>query len=282
MLGSMGFFLYFSSAVVASTRRTLLLALGSMFLVSPGYPQTTEHPTAPEARAPAAPETPAPPPAAAPAASAPAAPPYPYPPPASAAPPGYPPNQYPGYPPSTTSGQWVPSPDGKTYVQVPPGYEAPLELPYREGQPIPSGYHLEERPRRGAVITGYVLGGVGYGAAVLAALGSDFANHSGWLLLPVVGPWLTLGLRDYHDCSNQTSSDSTSSDYDSTYDEECVEDGFAMAGLIIDGMLQAAGATLVFIGHAAPKQVLVRGQISLRLTPLRVGPGYGLGVMGAF
>ena len=101
------------------------------------------------------------------------------------------------------------------------------------------------------------------------------------VLLPVAGPWLTLGLRDYHDCSNNTNN-STDSTYDSSYDEQCVEDGFAMIGLIFDGMLQAAGATLLFIGHAAPKSVLVRSQTSFRLTPLRVGRGYGLGVAVAF
>src|SRR5688572_15787699 len=84
-----------------------------------------------------------------------------YPPPGYGPPPGYPPGYYP-----------------------PPGYGPPAEYPpvgpkrmnYEEGQPIPPGYRVETRARRGLIIAGAVTFGVTY---LLSAFAASIAVDGG-------------------------------------------------------------------------------------------------------
>lgn len=78
------------------------------------------------------------------------------------------------------------------------GYDtsgAPDELPYRVGDPIPLGYHVEQSARGDTVAAGSVLFGLAYGAAVAVGASDGFQNHKGFLLLPVFGPTLTAATR---------------------------------------------------------------------------------------
>ncbi len=54
--------------------------------------------------------------------------------------------------------------------------------------------------------------------------------------------------------------------------------------LAIDGVAQAAGATMLIVGLTSPKTVLVRNDLGeVRLTPMRMGQnGGGLGIVGTF
>lgn len=181
---------------------------------------------------------------------------------------------------------WIPSPDGKTYVRVPSGFEPPLVLPYHEGQPIPFGYRVVERSRRGLLVPGYVLSATGYGVGVFAAMASGFANESSWLVIPWVGPWLTLGFRDYEDCGDHASSEgaqSSSADDGDNYDyAACVADDLVMSGLIVDGIVQATGGLLLLLGATLTKKQLVRSDYAWQVVPLRVAGAYGLGLSGGF
>jgi hypothetical protein len=78
------------------------------------------------------------------------------------------------------------------------GYDtsgAPEELPYRVGDLVPLGYHVEQRPRGDTVAAGSVLFGLSYGIAVAVGASDGFENKKGFLLLPVFGPVLTAGTR---------------------------------------------------------------------------------------
>jgi hypothetical protein len=99
------------------------------------------------------------------------------------------------------------------------------------------------------VVAGWVLFLTGYGIGGLGAIGASEGNESGWLFAPVVGPWMTLGRRSYSGC-DQT---------DNTNGLGCVGDVFATMGLIVDGVLQLAGVTLLTVGYLAPKRTLVAG-----------------------
>jgi len=167
------------------------------------------------------------------------------------------------------------TPDGR-YTWVPSGYQLPPVLPYEEGRPIPSGYHLEERPRQGAVVTGFILTGIPYGMGLIAAFTSEFANKSAYLALPWAGPWLTLGARESR-CSG--SSTSTEGESDTM---ECAEDAMVITGLIIDGILQAVGGALLLAGYLAPSEELVRDGVAFGVVPARVGSGHGLSAIGSF
>lgn len=181
-----------------------------------------------------------------------------YPPPYGYPPPGYPP-PYPGYPPP--------------YAGYPPraASRGPKILPYREGSEPPAGYHLEERTRRGPIIAGSITLGTLYLLSTLVASAADYDNASGWLLVPALGPWLTLAQRD--DCSPTIGA----------YQSECAGDRTAKTLLVIDGLGQSAGAALLVWGMSSKKMVYVRDDVSVLLTPSAVGSnGYGLAARGTF
>jgi hypothetical protein len=199
--------------------------------------------TAPAAPPPTAPAAPTAAPAAAPPTAA--APPYYYP------PPGY------AYPPAA--------------------YQPPAELPYKEGAPIPVGYHIEERPRKGLLIAGYLVAGIPYGIGLFAAISADFDNQSGWLAVPFAGPWLYMGRREY--TCDETDDPNTD---DGKEGASCLGEAFLVMGLIADGVMQAAGGTLLLVGYLSPKKHVVRDGVSWNVRPMRIGTGQGLGLTGTF
>lgn len=151
------------------------------------------------------------------------------------------------------------------YLNLPPRYE------YQEGTALPEGYHLEEQPRRGFVTAGYLTAGIPYFVGLMVAASVDFKNASGWLAVPFLGPWMTIGHRRYACIGNE---------------EECrnslagLGDGGVLASLIIDGIAQAAGATFLMVGYLSSKQYAVRDQSAVVVAPSVVGSGYGLSVAG--
>jgi hypothetical protein len=189
-------------------------------------------------------------------------------PPSEAAPPAagqYPPPNYPQSPPQY--------PPGAPYEQVPgppPTYvpQGPIAWPryikdWDEGQPVPYGYHPETRARKGLVITGAVLFGVLYLLSTLIAAANDDSynnNRYSALWIPVVGPFIQLGSSSNVSDDNQM--------------------------FVLDGLAQTAGVTMLVLGLAFPRHILVRNDLatmSFVPTPMRVGhDGGGLGLVGRF
>lgn len=225
-----------------------------------------ERRTAPPPWRPApAPTTPVTPPPAAPAA--PPAPPPPSawnPAGAGAAPSGSPP--------------WRPEPAASAGG----GFYPPV-LPYREGQPIPPGYRLEYDANTGLIVGGLVTTLVGYGAALGVGQGSGFKNGTGWLAVPLLGPWAALAGRQ-NPCAGLDVSDP---DIEDLEDAECIEEALdeaqLMAFMTIDGLVQATGAVLFVIGLATGEDQLVRQDIAgFRLVPRVGATGFGLSAHARF
>jgi hypothetical protein len=161
---------------------------------------------------------------------------------------------------------------------APPAYYAPPPMPqlppaqirYVEGRPIPAGYHLETKPRKGLVVTGAVLFGAMY---TISASVAGSSKHDGdiYLLVPVAGPFIDMSTR----------SSCTSSSLSCTGSEASTR--FL---LTFDALTQITGATLLAVGLAAPQKVLERDDAPLygreshfqwALAPRTFGGG-GLGV----
>lgn len=184
------------------------------------------------------------------------------PPPQAQPPQGQPPPGY-GYPPPG-------------YGYPPPGYgyaPPPNQPPHWEpGDPAPPGYHVEEKPRTGLVIAGAITLGVPYVIGLSFASSYNFGNSSALLIVPGIGPWLTLALH-----KDRCGSSSIESGFD------CMNDGFVRAYLTIDGIAQTTGAILLILGIAAKKEHLVRDQSAIVVTPVQMGrDGHGLAVIGRF
>lgn len=138
---------------------------------------------------------------------------------------------------------------------------------YEEGDQIPPGYHAESRVRTGLVVGGAVTFGVLYLLSVLVGaaisdtnktLGNNSSRDNGdFLYVPVAGPFLQM-----------TKTDSSSGN----------------VTLAIDGLAQAAGATMLIVGITSPKTVLVRNDLAeVHVMPMRMGTnGGGLGLVGTF
>jgi len=178
------------------------------------------------------------------------------------APPQSPP---PGYPPP--------------YYAAPPPYGAyprgPARLRYEDGDPIPPGYHVVHRARQGLVIAGTIVFAVSYGIALGVALLDDFDDQTSWLAIPLAGPWLMMYNRAQPSCDTSQSSNLC-------YEQDL--ETLLRFYLALDGVAQAAGATMLGFGIAGRK-LLVRDDsfASVRLLPARVGSsGYGAMLAGRF
>jgi hypothetical protein len=220
--------------------------------------------TAP-AKSPPPAETAAPAPAApAPAAPAPAAAP-------AAVPPGYmlvpiQPAPAPAQPDTRYDVQYP-----QTRGALPPG----MELPYEEGQPIPPGYHLVKQNRRGLIIAGSITTGVMWVFGLMAAVGNDFKDNTGLLVIPVVGPWALLATDTARDKSCGTTANGI---------DVCTESKAGLrAVLVLDGIVQTAGAAMFISGFAFPRARLIRNDVTVSFVPTTFGNGgYGVGAIGRF
>jgi hypothetical protein len=152
---------------------------------------------------------------------------------------------------------------------LPPG----MELPYEEGDVIPPGYRVRSQVRRGLVVSGALVLGIPWALSLTGAVGADFDNKSGFLVIPAIGPWLMLaagGAKDNANCNTSTNFCNNSN-------------SGLRAVLVLDGLAQTAGAVLLVAGMTMPKKRLVRQDVTVSLAPAALGrDGYGLGVAGTF
>lgn len=126
------------------------------------------------------------------------------------------------------------------------------------------------------MIGGALLFGASYGGALLLASGEDFENGTGWLALPVFGPWAAVGARDFS-CGPVTAATTN----------KCVSDAFDEVGTIvfiaIDGLVQATSVGLLIAGAASGKEELVRDDLKVGFVPPLPGRRDArFGVSGAF
>lgn len=198
------------------------------------------------------------PPAPAPAAPA----------PPGALPPPPPGGYYYGQPPYGAP----PPPYGQPpYGQPPPGYYGPPSsaipgpkvMDYEEGQPVPDGYHVATKARRGLIIGGAVTFGSVYLLTTLTAAAIESDDHSlvssgdsyTPLYIPVAGPFIAI----------------------STVNAE----GGGVFILLLDGIAQAAGVAMLIGGIASPATKLVRNDVSWQVHPIVGGGTVGLGISGS-
>jgi hypothetical protein len=147
-------------------------------------------------------------------------------------------------------------------------------MAYDEMKPIPPGYKVEERARRGPIIAGSIVLGIPYVLGLWAAAAADFRNHSYWLVVPAIGPMLTLWTRD--DACNEDADDTNSDAGD------CIGDAFLGTFLVLDALMQTAGGAVLIYGVASTKKVLVREGAEWSVGPRKVGTGHGFGISGTF
>jgi hypothetical protein len=105
-------------------------------------------------------------------------------------------------------------------------------------------------------------------------MSADFDNGTEWLAVPFVGPWLTIGQRNYHCEKNPDGTTESSAD--------CLADVFVVMGLVMDGFVQAGGGALLLTGYLSTKKTLVREDLALTLRPIVTPKAWGLAASGRF
>lgn len=194
-------------------------------------------------------------------------------------------------PPPTTAPTQTWSPDA-----APPPYAAPAAYP-AYGQPATSptfGFGTtpsaptrdtavdDDEDESGGVGTTFWLGvgmvGVPYATGLGIAGGEGFANGSGWLAAPVLGPWLALSGRS-DPCNGIDDEKEVDSDVG-----KCVAEPIVRGMLVLDGVLQATGVVLMVVGGTSGKKD-EKGvpQPGFAAGPSVVGrAGYGVSALGSF
>ncbi len=97
-----------------------------------------------------------------------------------------------------------------------------------------TGYKIAHKPRMALVLTGAGLIGLGFGLSVVSAALESFAGQTPWMVAPIAGPWVALGLNGGNACNLQTNDCSSKALFD-----------FGLVGL---GLTEAVGAALLTIG----------------------------------
>jgi hypothetical protein len=120
----------------------------------------------------------------------------------------------------------------------------------------------------------------------LSVAASSKTDSDRWLYAPLVGPFIDLGNRK-ETCDFGINSNGGRNAYCSD------DDSSVRFFLMTDGLMQAAGATMMILGFALPQRLLVRddapfvgssgGHFAWSIAPRMMGrSGYGLGLGGIF
>ena len=198
-------------------------------------------------------------------------------------------------PPGATPPPAAAAPYAPPANSAPPAYQSQLApgslallpplLPYKKGLPVPQGYRVVER--RATSLT--LGGGLTFLGSYLAGLGlaasQGFGNGTAYTAIPVAGPWAAIGGRTFR-CKVSVATSSVSAVALQSAINKCV--GFAfdevttVVFLTADGLVQATGAVIFFIGLASGYQELVREDLpKAALYPLP-GGGAAFSLSGRF
>lgn len=150
--------------------------------------------------------------------------------------------------------------------------DLPKRLPYREEQSMP-GYVLQEHKRWWMVGVGGAMFALGYVVGLGVAGDRDFDNGLGFAAIPIAGPWVALAMHD--DCTEDEAVISSSSDV--SCNEESIQ-----AGLVASGVMQTGGAALLALALGSTRQVWVREDLAVQVTPLVGRNANGLSLRGTF
>jgi hypothetical protein len=176
-------------------------------------------------------------------------------------------------PPSSTGYDKPYTPRVDPALRVPelpaPGRDTrPPILPYDDGLPVPAGYEVVSRPVTG-LVTGGVVGLVtSYGVGIIVGATQGFKNGTGWLAVPLIGPWAAIGTRKYECAASTTVAEA----------RRCVNSAVGEVQLItflaVDGIAQLATGFVTLAGLMSTRKALLRTDLlPAQVSVIPPGPG---------
>jgi hypothetical protein len=165
------------------------------------------------------------------------------------------------------------------------GFEnLPPLLPFKKGLPVPPGYRVVERSATGLIAGGGVTFAASYLAGLALAASQKFSNGTAYTAIPVIGPWAAIGGRSFR-CKVPVSVNVTSAAVQKSLND-CVGTAFdevtTVVFLTADGLIQATGAVIFFVGLASGYQELVRSDLPKTAIYVLPEGGAALSVSGNF
>jgi hypothetical protein len=159
-------------------------------------------------------------------------------------------------------------------------------LPYKKGLPVPEGYRVVQRSATGLTIGGALTFGAAYVAALGLAATQDFANGTAYTVIPVAGPWAAIGGRTFKCTTSIPATQNATASAVQKAINKCVGTAFdeviTVVFLTADGLVQATGAVLFFIGLGSGYEELVRKDLPKTAVEFYPEGGGGLSVSGKF
>jgi hypothetical protein len=145
---------------------------------------------------------------------------------------------------------------------LPSGAFLPPVLPAYPKMDPPPGYVLK------TYFNGALLGGGGlvlavtWGSSIGYGASQDFDNGLGALAVPVLGPWMALGKRDFS-CDVRTTTDITGIEDSQNDVEACIANQTSTAGFLVGlGVGQLVGTALLTVGILDRRKRWVRMDIA--------------------
>ncbi len=149
----------------------------------------------------------------------------------------------------------------------------------------PAGYEMRTRYNAPLLIGGGIVLGMTYATSLIYAGGKNFENGLGSLAVPIFGPWMALGARDFS-CNVDTSGSVSEIEDSQKQAEACIANQTSTAGILVGlGVGQLVGASLLTIGVLDREKQWLRADLAGVQARLDVfaAPGWaGLGARGQF
>lgn len=148
--------------------------------------------------------------------------------------------------------------------------------------PIPQGYRLESHVNAGLVYGGLAILLTPYATGLIAAAASGFSKKSGWLAVPVAGPFVAMSGRKI-DCTvsdltySGSEGDTSINDKEERCRESVMHEAQVVAVLTLDGLLQTTGAIMTMAGLLSPVEYLLRNDVYPLEGKLNFGASYQYG-----
>lgn len=153
---------------------------------------------------------------------------------------------------------------------LPPGVLPPPRFRYIDGTTLPEGYRIEEQANRGLITGGAVAFGIPYLTGLFVASYEQGEKGTGYLAVPLIGPWLMMGNRN-----------SACGEIGTPVTDRCDSDRAVRALLVTSGVFQTVGAGLMVLGVLNKQKWAVANYAGMQFTPIATPSLSGLMVSGS-
>jgi len=132
------------------------------------------------------------------------------------------------------------------------------------------------------VVGGLLTLAAAYGAGIALAASESFENGTGYVAIPVFGPWAAIGGRTFKCLAPVASTVQAAQKATNTCVSTAFDEVTTVVFLTADGLVQATGAVLFFVGLASGYDQLVRADLPKAAITVLPEGGMALSVSGNF